>query len=280
MMGVHSLWSKPYFYKNNDADFFLQDYDILVMVLSALKWKQKNGKIILYADDFATDFVKKNNIDIFYDEIRFLSVDEEIRPNIFWAAGKIYSLKRLENTGVLLDIDMIVWKNLEDYFEEYDVIAMHEEELLERTYKGKNYFKMKHGYQFPKEFNWSVLPVNTAMLYIKNDDFKSCYINSSINFMKNTLENEDSLSYMVFAEQRLLSMCADAKGINIKKMLKFPQAIGSQKCFTHLWGYKNILFQSKEVRDRFCKRVGKRLKTDFPERLEDFKKINKIQKYI
>lgn len=280
MVGVHTLWSKPYFYKNSDKNFFLKDYDILVMLISLLKWKEKNGKIVLFADEFSRNLVKEYGIDKFYDEVRNLEIDDDIKPNIFWAAGKLFALKAMEKPCALIDIDLIIWEDISDFFKKYDIIGMHTEELLERTYKEKDYFYMEDTYKFPENLNWKKLPINTAMLYIKDMDFKEYFLEKSIEFMKKTKENCDSLSYMVFAEQRLLSMLADAKNIEIKTMLDFPDAIGNQKTFTHLWGYKTMLNESLEVRERFCLRCVRRIKTENIEYFNILKNIPSVIKYL
>lgn len=73
------------------------------------------------------------------------------------------------------------------------------------------------------------------------EQFKNYYVDSSIQFMENCRETEENLCHMVFAEQRLLAMCAARKGKIIASF--FPEAadIERQDVFTHLWGYKNIL---------------------------------------
>ena len=83
--------------------------------------------------------------------------------------------------------------------------------------------------------------------------------------MENCRETEENLCHMVFAEQRLLAMCAGREGKIISSF--FPEAadIEGQDVFTHLWGYKNILkfnFQKRvEFNDRLCERIER----EFPE---------------
>ena len=70
---------------------------------------------------------------------------------------------------------------------------------------------MNNNYLFDENFDWSVLPSNTAFTYISNNEFKDYYTSESIKFMKNVINNNDKITNMVFAEQRLLSMCAERK---------------------------------------------------------------------
>lgn len=280
MIGIHTLWSKPYFYKNDNPDYYLKDYDLLVMLISILKWKEKNGRMLLFADEFSKNLLEEYNLSCFYDEINDLKVDDCIKPQVFWAAGKLYALKSMNEPCALIDIDLVCWEDISINFNKYDICAMHTEELLDKTYKNKDYFRMESGYIFPENLNWKAQPVNTALLYIRDMSFKNYYLEKSIDFMKNTLENRDSLHYMVFAEQRLLSMTAEIKDKEIKTMLKFPEDIGNQRVFTHLWGFKTMLNESPEVRKRFCLRCIRRLNKDYPYCIEKIKNIPSLKYYF
>ena len=63
------------------------------------------------------------------------------------------------------------------------------------------------------------------MLYMAKEQFKNYYVDSSIQFMENCRETEENLCHMVFAEQRLLAMCAARKGKIIASFLEreFPE---------------------------------------------------------
>ena len=74
---------------------------------------------------------------------------------------------------------------------------------------------MKNNYKFDREWDWKAKPCNTAFTYIADEDFKKYYVDSAIDFMRNTISGEDTLKNMVFAEQRLISMCAKKMGITI-----------------------------------------------------------------
>lgn len=271
LIGMHALWSKPYFYNNDKKEYFMPKYAIYTLILSALKWRENNGDMILYIDDIAYDYLKKYDIDKIYSEIKVLRVDKDIKENIFWAAGKLHACYKEQEPVVLIDTDMIVWKNI-SHIKECDVVAMHTEEILKQVYPDNTYFNMKEGYEFDKDFDYRVLPVNTAILYIKDMEFKNYYLEKSFDFMLNTGNTTDTLKYMVFAEQRLLSMCAKQREKNIKCMIEFPHAIGAQDTFTHLWGYKQILNENKEIKNRFEQRLKHRLLTDF----QNYKDIIKL----
>lgn len=254
----HTLCSKP---SALSDVFYLYDYSMLVMILSALNWKKYMGNITLVADKTSIDYIKKYNLTFIWDKIEFLEY-YDIDYHTFWAGSKILALKNQKAPVVMLDLDIIIWSDISSQLDE-DIIAIHNEPLIKSVYKDKEYFNMYDTYFFD-DFDWSILPSNTAFLYIKNDDFKQYYCNESINFMKNTKKTKDTLHHMLFAEQRLLSMCAKKKNKDIKYLIKYPQDIGNQNYFTHIWGYKNILSSDYVQNDNFCRRCVKRILSDFP----------------
>ena len=261
MRAFHCLCSKPSFYNN---EFFMQDYQLLTMILSALQWKKNNGKIKLVADENAINYIKKIKLEWVWDfDIEELQEYEEIDYNMFWAGAKLFALKSQISPIAMIDLDMIVWNNIQKLLSDKEIASIHNEPLDNNVYKDKHYFNMKRDYEFDKDFDWEVLPSNTAFLYIKDNEFKNYYCDTAIDFMINCAKDDDILSYMVFAEQRLLSICAKKMNKNIDYLIQFPQAIGNQDNFTHIWGYKNILTQNKDENFKFCKRCVKRIRKDF-----------------
>ena len=59
MDGFHSLWSKPYMAGKQAEEYWMQDYEVLTMILSALMWRKYNGGIRLCADEEARAFIEK-----------------------------------------------------------------------------------------------------------------------------------------------------------------------------------------------------------------------------
>ena len=112
------------------------------------------------------------------------------------------------------------------------------------------------------------------MLYMAKEQFKNYYVDSSIQFMENCRETEENLCHMVFAEQRLLAMCAARKGKIIASF--FPEAadIERQDVFTHLWGYKNILKFNYGKRVEFNGRLCERIEREFPEEADVIRELH------
>jgi len=256
----------------------MRDFDILTMILSALYWRKNNGNIKLVADKQVISYVINKKLEFIWNEIQEIE-DYDINRNMFWAGGKIFALKEQESPIVMLDTDMIVWNDISPKLKE-KVVAIHDEPIILDIYKGKDYFKMKNNYVFNDSFDWTVYPSNTALLYIEDEEFKDFYCKESIRFMRSSQDDSDTLSYMVFAEQRLLSMCAKLKNINIGYMIQYPKDLGSQDDFTHLWGYKKALEYDESERKSFCRRCVKRILKEFPSESLLFVSEDFFYKYI
>lgn len=265
----HSNWTSPFFEINKGKDYYIEDFEILTTILSALMWRKRNGKIKMITDKKGYEYYKKIGIESIWDlgiETSLEKIDcSKIDPNIFWAAGKIYALKEQTAPCLMLDTDFIVWDNIELELKDTKLAVIHKEEINENVYPGKEKFNMKKGYIFDKNLDWNVLPSNTALAYIGEEEFKKFYTTMSIDFMKSLDFSEDRLINMVFAEQRLFSMCAQIKNINIKELQSLEELWKErQKSYTHIWGYKEVMRRDHRKRVEFCIRCIKRIEKEFP----------------
>ena len=224
--GFHILWTAPYFEKSKDDTYSMQDYELLTMILSALMWRKMNGPITLYGDARAIDYVEGQGLShIWNGGIKEIQVPDSISPGVFWAAGKLYALKAAHMPAVMVDLDLIVWKNIGEYIAGTDICAIHREGIYPDVYPGRDFFNMDSSYSFDPLWSWDVPPVNTCMLYMAKEQFKNYYVDSSIQFMENCRETEENLCHMVFAEQRLLAMCAARKGKIIASFLTMGKGL-------------------------------------------------------
>ena len=290
MLGVHVNWTKPFFTRNQ-GDYFLHDFEILTLILSALKWREKNGKIKLYTDNVGYDFYKKldllnlwdGGIECNLDEI----VDKEINAYNLWAAAKIYVLREEKEPFVMFDTDLIVWKPIHQYLEKSDAVAIHGE-ILHFAYPPKDSFVMNHKYVFDPSWSWEEKPINTCFLYIENKELKNEYVEKSIDFMNNAKippgdANYNYITYMVFAEQRLLSIIAKKQNIKIKKIFDFVDILSPnifQDLFTHVWTYKEQIKHFQHLRDDFCRRCVLRIQKEYPDYIRILQKTNLFNRYF
>ena len=243
-------------------ELFVEDFDLYCTALSALQWRKLGGKITMCCDSFYAEYYERIGFGKVWDSISCNIPDdiEGIDPKMFWAGAKLLALKMADAPVVMIDTDFIVWK-LPEFKDE--IIAAHREELSEDIYPDLSFFGAEN--HIIPDFSESVLPLNTAFLYIPDNDFKEFYTSQAIAFMKNAKRCDDYLKYMVFAEQRLLAMCADYTNTPVKTLLDKDSLFFPQDSYTHLWGAKQAMRDESELRKEFIDRCKRRILNDFPE---------------
>ncbi len=261
MNAIHIISTAPFFAKKSGA-FFQEDFDLYCTVLSALNWRRHNGRISLYTDAKGAEYYRSLGICDIWDEVRVCIPDdmEDIDPQMFWAGGKLLALRECKAPCVMIDTDFIVWEKLSFGGE---IIAAHREELYPDIYPPLEYFRLKD--HILPDFNRDVLPLNTAFLYLPDNDIKEFYVSQAIAFMKSAVPCEDRLCYMVMAEQRMLAMCADYTGTPVKTLLDKDHLFFPQDSFTHLWGAKQAMRDAPPLHKDFCRRAADRIRKEFPD---------------
>ena len=136
---------------------------------------------------------------------------------------------------------------------------------------------------FPLDsFDWTVQPFNTALAYFGNDEFRRYYTDTAIRFMRCSPDADDTLTYMVFAEQRLLAMCAEKKLAHAAALSDLPALFGGAQngYFTHIWGFKQQMRENPELYEDFCRRCAARLQKDFPEESKTIANIAELSPFF
>ena len=283
MRAFHSNWTKPFFEKHT-GEYYIEDFELLTTILSALKWQELNGDIEMITDEIGAAYYKKIGLEKIWnlgiDDSLEKNMKHHLKPSTFWAAGKLYALEKQTGPCIMLDTDFIVWESLEHVLLKHDVAVIHREALQESVYPPKERLKVHPNYQYPKSWNWSVEPCNTAFTCFNHLEFKNHYVKQALHFMQH-VEEEDPLIYMVFAEQRLLAMCAEKKEIDLFQLSTLDALFKSgQKAFTHIWGYKRMLMNDLKVRTHFCKRCVTRIKQDYPDIFPLLYEVESLAPYL
>ena len=92
----HSNWTMPFFNANPHKEYYVEDFEILTTILSALKWREKNGSVKMITDKVGADYYKSIGLENIWDlgiDLSLDNINDKIDSNIFWAAGKLYALK-------------------------------------------------------------------------------------------------------------------------------------------------------------------------------------------
>ncbi len=267
MRAFHTLWTRPQLVRSGSTQYAMGDFDIVTMILSALEWRAKNGEIALVADSGGADYIRTLGLDGLYSEIstELDDIPRSLNPDIYWAGGKLYALKNQTAPVVMIDTDFIVWEKI--YFDTIGAPAavIHKEDMYPDIYPSVSELKLDEGYTLPP-IDETVLPSNTAFAYFADDKFLHYYTDTAVEFMEHTSKADNFLTYMVFAEQRLISICAANYGFDIPALDTLDGLFAADKgLFTHTWGFKEQMRRSPEAKRAFLRRCTARIREDFPE---------------
>ncbi len=254
--GYHALSTAPHARRSPGKAYRMDETELLTAELSARLWRRYNGPIRLLTDSMGCEYVKSTPLADAYDEIMPVLDPrcQGIDPCKYWAAGKIAALAKLSVPCVLLDMDMMIWKAL-DLSKEKLVCAC-VEFIDETAYPPFSYFHMARNYTFPPAWSEEATALNTAFLYIGDEDLKREYTREAFRFMLAEKESPDYWAIcMTFAEQRILGLCAEARGIYARLLWDMDK-----ESLTHIWGSKGKILTDKDFRAFYLKTCEEKLK--------------------
>lgn len=278
MKAIHINWTKPFTNKTH-MPYAAEDFDILTTIISALKWREINGEITLVTDSEGARFYESAKMSNIWDNIDVCLDDIKVNADVFWAAGKLFALKKQKSPVAMIDTDFIMWDKVNEK-ELKDVNVIHFEELAPHIYPPFDYFK-NTDFKFDKDFDKTVKACNTAFCVFNDSELLKYYTDMAIDFMEKTTERDDRLCYMVFAEQRLLPICAKKLGKSVKAFSDMSSLFsGKETRFTHTWGMKQQMRDNDALRYDFCMRCIRRILNDYPHMEGVLKNIENLKKYF
>ena len=264
-------------------NFSAADFELFTMILSALKWREKNGSIKLVTDTRGAKYFERlglseawNEIDTSLDEMNALGWNEKI----FWAGAKLFALSKQAAPVVMIDLDFIAWQRLDFAPFATNIAVIHREQVNNSIYPDKNFFRLKNGQNLPKNLDWSVEACNTAFAYFGANDFIKRYTDFAFELMTSLDTTDDVLTYMVFVEQRWAAMCAALMHREIFSLSSLENLFGRQKYFTHLWGSKQKFRDDLKASENFCRNCARRIQNDFPSWAEKLRASQWAGKYF
>lgn len=284
LRAFHINWTRPFFARNPDGTYAVEPFELLSTALSALWWRRANGSIRMICDQKAARYYDALGLSFLWDEgVHPLldAVPADVDPMAFWAAGKLFALSAMPAPCVMLDTDFIVWKPLAPLLAACELAAIHREDIMPDIYPGPEAFSRTRGFDFAA-LDWSVRPLNTALAYFADDDFRRYYTDMAIRFMRRSPGADDVLTYMVFAEQRLLAMCAAQKNVRTTALSDLPALFGGgqQGYFSHIWGFKQQMRDEPALYEDFCRRCAARLERDFPQQAARIAAVPSLAAYF
>lgn len=267
LRAFHSNWTRPFTARFPNTPYAVEPFELLTTMLSALQWRRLGGVISMETDHCGASYYAAMGLTALWnggvrDSLEG-AVPDSVPPSIFWAAGKLYALRQMRAPCVMLDTDFIVWRDFTQLCQNADAAVIHFEDISPDIYPAQDQFHLAPGFAL-SSLDWMIRPSNTALACFLDDTFRQSYVKRAISFMEHAPQAEDPLTYMVFAEQRILSMCASEAGARLIALSDLPALFGSgQQYFTHVWGYKQHLRENPTAYDAFCRRCAKRIMRDY-----------------
>jgi hypothetical protein len=276
MRAFHVMSTVPertYYRRAGGRQVALEDFEILVMVLSALKWRQHNGSVKLYTDTAGAEHLERLGLSSLWDD----GVDTGVLENstldtsstVFWASARTIALAAERAPCVMLDTDLVVWRDIRPLVRA-PFMALHPEHVDGWTYVDKEELHTPPGYVWDR-WDWAVTPTNAALMYFGRDDLRAYCAREGLKYLHGNIleEEEKSQAHAVFVEQRLYPMCAAElrvpTGFFLRDYADERLADGSANdAVTHLWVYKQRLMRDVQERRRVCFRMARRILRDFP----------------
>ena len=116
MRGFHVNWTRPFAVRAPGMPYAVEPFELLTTALSALFWRRENGSICMVCDSRAAEYYASLGLDFLWDDGLHPLLDampDDINATAFWAAGKLYAVAAMKAPCVMLDTDLICWKNLD-----------------------------------------------------------------------------------------------------------------------------------------------------------------------
>jgi hypothetical protein len=298
MVYFHAFWTRPHLNADVAADeqeIELWDFEALTWLVGALEIR-RHSEILLVTDTRGLSFVRKAGMEWLYNggvSTALDSMPADINHQLFWAAGKIWAWRAVEPPCACFDTDLVLWQPLRPTA---PALALHVEDNQWGWYRDAEAEFKRHGFDAP-DWNWALHPVNTAVACFREPELPRLYADTAFQFMRDYSRSApharggpyDPASVccdpMIFAEQRLLPMCAAKLGQSIE-LLRNCTAPGGYlpggPDVMHLWtakmAYKicpdarvaltNFLIDHLLARHPECRETLAKWKLDRPQTVE------------
>ncbi len=244
-----------------EQELFVWDFEALTWLLSALEIG-RHSRIGLVTDSRGKAFVRKAGFEWAYSggvSTELDSIPRHVDAGVFWAAGKLFAQRVMKPPCVCMDTDLVLWQPLEL---ESPVTVLHAEDREWAWYKADETLFKRFGFE-EQGWDWTANPVNAAIVAFLDPQLREFYTDTAIGFMERYSKAQAATTSpeppsedvrndpMVFAEQRLLPMCAARLRRSISYLTSAHLAgvclYRDPKCL-HLWGSKAAYRVCSEAR--------------------------------
>ncbi len=314
MNGCHVYWTKPArtgtfsYHHKGSKKFSLDNLELIQLIVSALTWRKLNGDVFLYTDFHGFQYLEGLDLlDVWtsVDYEKLTSFEKEgVDERFYWTAAKTWMLGEIDLPFCFIDHDLVVFDRIEEWMWESDCRVHHLEFPDPEYYPAKECYFTPKGYEFNPSWRWDTMIPNSSLLFFRNDSFRKYYRKEALRFQKNNgrLGNtqQSAINYL-FADQRLIAMCALEKGIRLEtfinevatiqyphpargwpnipnrpetdEMLGIPEWLINPRNFDprkklrieHLWVAKKFVLGNPQLHRKFIDHKAQYVRQHFPE---------------
>jgi len=247
----HSYWTRPLLDPARPAAeqaIELWDFEVLTWLWSALELRRL-GPLRLVTDARGLLAVQRAGLEWVYSagiSTALEDISADVDPTVFWAAGKLRAYLEVPAPCVSVDTDAVLWGGLQPTA---PVMALHEENRDWGWYSQDADLFQQFGFAGP-EWDWTAHPINAGVVYIEHQALLTLYAEAALRFMQDCSRHRwqpgagrEAIppNALLFAEQRLLPMCARRLGqalTLITRMEPGPAWLPHNAECLHLWGAK------------------------------------------
>jgi hypothetical protein len=185
---------------------------------SILTWKHfyPNDITNLYCDTESKQIIEEIGIINLWDNVNTEVLDKkqyDFDQNAFWASSKLKVINEIKAPFVIIDLDLFIKnKFIPDEYWQNDVVG----NFMEIT---TNHYpeprKIKKYMDLP-DFDWDDNAVNVAFLYINNEQLRTEYAQTALDWMSVMTKDGGQINglNMVFCEQKLLWQLIKRQNLN------------------------------------------------------------------
>lgn len=288
------------------------DYAILTMILSALQWKAVNdGHLSFYGDRQTVAYLERLHLAELWDRCDGTTLDQKIdrehyNVNVFYSIGKFIALLQECCPCAMLDMDLIIWQNISSFLKEKEAAFTHWEDTRANTiwYCDKEKLPVPPGFQFHPAWNFKRKAANTSFMYFNNPRLRDYYVECAMRYMRDNPCSKKTIGNagILFAEQRLFTMCIDECGDwkktapllditwnakkgkfqisrNMPDGWKFFQP-DNDNIATHTWIAKTQMDKNERYKSYFCCRLIEKICAVSPNMEKILVTITAMQPYL
>ena len=253
-----------------------------MVAASALMWQAFNGPVWLFTDTHGRDEVERRGLAPLWNRIdvdSLESVADDIDAAAFWDLGKTIVLNELPREGFVLDLDLLVWQELEPTPDDA-VVFLHWEKPVMPWYPRRDRLSTPPGYEFDRRIDWDAPVCNTAIMSCQDQRVRAAFLGSALEFARHNKPQGSGIAEMLFSGQRMLAhtlRIAGAQPLPVIDYLFAPfggsrwlrdssrhddpfdlYACANGEVFTHLWNYKHLLCDRPADAAQFCEFLARR----------------------